>query len=258
MLTTIATLGECKYSGPVNDLNEPNGEGHAKFTNGDRVVGTFVDGKIEGDNIAFYFFNGDKFEGSMKSNKYKKGRYTVAKDGSYFVGTFKDNKPSSGQWYDQNGKKITDGQLLLAQEGQIQTVKERDYPMTTKAVIPVDKVEERPVNKNEPDKIYTSVDQMPQYPGGESALMRFLSSHINYPPGAAENNIQGKVILQFVVEKDGSIGEVKVARSVDKDLDREAVRLVKSLPRFTPGRSDGQAVRVWYTLPITFKLQGTN
>ena len=258
MLTTIATLGECKYSGPVNDLNEPNGEGHAKFTNGDRVVGTFVDGKIEGDNIAFYFFNGDKFEGSMKSSKYMKGRYTVAKDGSYFVGTFNANKPSSGQWFDKNGKKITDGQLLLAQESQIRPVQEQDHPMTTKAADPVEKVEERPVKKTEPEKIYTSVDHMPQFPGGESALMKYLISHIQYPAMAAENNVQGKVILQFVVEKDGSIGEVKVARSVDKDLDREAIRLVKSLPRFTPGRQDGQTVRVWYTLPVTFKLQGTN
>jgi protein TonB len=99
---------------------------------------------------------------------------------------------------------------------------------------------------------------MPQFPGGDQALMSYLSKHINYPPMAAENNIQGKVILQFVVEKDGKVGEVKVARSVDKDLDREAVRVVKTLPKFTPGRQNGQAVRVWYTLPVTFKLQGTN
>ena len=121
-------------------------------------------------------------------------------------------------------------------------------------------VETKPVQteKHEPEKIFTSVEQMPQFPGGEAALMKFLSSHINYPPMAAENNVQGKVTLQFVVEKDGHVGEVKVIRSVDKDLDREAVRVVKSLPKFTPGRQNGQPVRVWYTLPVTFKLQGTN
>ncbi len=108
------------------------------------------------------------------------------------------------------------------------------------------------------EQVFTSVEQMPQFPGGEVALMKYLQSHINYPPMAAENNVQGRVVVQFVVEKTGNIGEVKVVRSVDKDLDREAVRVCKSLPRFTPGRQNGQAVPVWFTLPVTFKLQGTN
>ena len=108
------------------------------------------------------------------------------------------------------------------------------------------------------EEVFTSVEQMPQFPGGDEALMKFLSSHINYPPMAAENNVQGKVILQFVVGKDGRVGEVKIARSVDKDLDKEAMRVVKSLPKFIPGRQNGQAVPVWYTLPVSFKLQGTN
>jgi protein TonB len=96
---------------------------------------------------------------------------------------------------------------------------------------------------------------MPQFPGGEAALMKYLKSHINYPPKAAKNNIEGNVIVQFVVKKDGSIGEVKVVHSLEKDLDKEAVRVVKSLPKFTPGRHDGQAVSVWYTLPVSFKLK---
>ena len=111
---------------------------------------------------------------------------------------------------------------------------------------------------DKPDEVFTSVEQMPQFPGGDEALMKFLSSHINYPPMAAENNVQGKVILQFVVGKDGRVGEVKIARSVDKDLDKEAMRVVKSLPKFIPGRQNGQAVPVWYTLPVSFKLQGIN
>jgi protein TonB len=88
--------------------------------------------------------------------------------------------------------------------------------------------------------------------------MKYLQSHINYPPMAAEMNVQGKVIVQFVVDKTGKVGEVKVVRSVDKELDREAARVCKSLPKFTPGRQNGQAVSVWYTLPVNFKLQGTN
>ncbi len=105
------------------------------------------------------------------------------------------------------------------------------------------------------DTIYRAVEQMPQFPGGEAALMKYIDSHINYPPEAAKNNVKGVVIVRFVVKKDGSIGEVKVVRSVDKDLDKEAIRVVKSMPKFTPGRQDGKAVNVWFTLPVTFTLK---
>ena len=117
----------------------------------------------------------------------------------------------------------------------------------------VEKPVEKPVEKTE--EVFQSVEQMPQFPGGEVALMKFLQSHINYPPMAAENNVQGRVVVQ---DKTGRVGEVIIARSVDKDLDKEAVRVCKSLPKFTPGRQNGQPVSVWYTLPVTFKLQGTN
>ena len=134
-----------------------------------------------------------------------------------------------------------------------------DNRIVTKTMINevvVEKPVERPAEVEH--KVFTSVEQMPQFPGGEAALMKYLQSHINYPPMAAENGVQGRVVVQFVVEKNGSIGEVKVVRSMDKDLDKEAVRVCKSLPKFTPGRQNGQAVPVWFTLPVTFKLQGTN
>ena len=105
------------------------------------------------------------------------------------------------------------------------------------------------------DPIDRSAEQMPQFPGGNAALVKYIDSHIKYPPSAAKNNIQGKVVVQFVVKNDGSIGEVKVVRSVDKDLDKEAIRVIKSLPKFTPGRHDGKAVSVWYSLPVPFKLK---
>ena len=110
----------------------------------------------------------------------------------------------------------------------------------------------------EPEKVFTAVEQMPQFPGGEAELMKYLSKNIKYPTMAMENNIQGRVVVQFVVTKTGSIGEVKVVRSVDRDLDREAIRVCKSLPKFTPGKMNGQAVNVWYTLPVNFKLPGVN
>ena len=124
----------------------------------------------------------------------------------------------------------------------------------------VDVVVEKPVEKpvEKAEEVFQSVEQMPQFPGGEVALMKFLQSHINYPPMASENGVQGRVVVQFVVDKTGRVGEVTIARSVDKDLDKEAVRVCKSLPKFTPGRQNGQPGSVWYTLPVTFKLQGTN
>lgn len=108
------------------------------------------------------------------------------------------------------------------------------------------------------EEVFKAVEQMPTFPGGEAALMKYLREHINYPTVAMENNVQGNVIVQFVVTKTGKVGEVKVARSVDRDLDKEAVRVCKSLPDFIPGRMNGQAVNVWYTLPVQFKLQNAN
>ena len=99
------------------------------------------------------------------------------------------------------------------------------------------------------------VEQKPEFPGGEAALMKYLQSHIIYPPMAAENDVEGTVIVQFLVDKTtGKVSEVKVARSVDKYLDREATRIVKSLRNFTPGRHNGEPVDVWYVLPITFHM----
>ena len=151
---------------------------------------------------------------------------------------------------------LKETETAFGQKDNEKGTEDRNVTRTLKEEVVVEKPVEKPKEVHE--EIFKSVEQMPQFPGGDAALMKYLSSHINYPPMAAENNVQGKVILQFVVEKDGRVGEVKVARSVDKDLDKEAIRVVKSLPKFTPGRQNGQPVRVWYTLPVTFKLQGTN
>ncbi len=113
--------------------------------------------------------------------------------------------------------------------------------------------EVKPVEDN---YVFEAVEQDPQFPGGQTALLKYIGDHLRYPSTAQENGIQGKVIVQFVVTKTGSIGEVKVVRSKDPDLDKEAIRVVKSLPKFTPGKMNGNAVNVWYTLPITFRLQG--
>ena len=109
--------------------------------------------------------------------------------------------------------------------------------------------------KEEENKVFDVVEQMPSYPGGMGALMQYLSSNIKYPVIAEENGIQGRVICTFVVERDGSITDVKIAKSVDPSLDKEAMRVVSSMPKWIPGKQNGSAVRVKYTLPVTFRLQ---
>ena len=108
--------------------------------------------------------------------------------------------------------------------------------------------------KLEPEKIWTGVEESPKFPGGDTEMYSWLSCNIRYPEQAAKNNIQGRVTVQFVVEKDGSIGEVKVVRGKDPELDAEAIRVVKSFPKFIPGKINGQSVRTWFTLPISFRL----
>lgn len=117
-------------------------------------------------------------------------------------------------------------------------------------------VEEKKPEPPKKEEIFTAVEQPPQFPGGEAALLKYIADHIRYPAAAQENGIQGRVVVQFVVTKDGSIGQVKVVRGKDPDLDKEAKRVVRTLPRFVPGKMNGNNVSVWYTLPINFKLAG--
>ncbi len=109
--------------------------------------------------------------------------------------------------------------------------------------------------REEENKVFDVVEQMPSFPGGMAALMAYLQKSIKYPPVAEENGIQGRVICTFVVERDGSVTDVRVAKSVDPSLDKEAVRVVSAMPKWIPGKQNGQSVRVKYTLPVTFRLQ---
>ena len=115
--------------------------------------------------------------------------------------------------------------------------------------------EPEPPKHEEENKVFDIVEQQPLFPGGPAALMKYLSEHTKYPVVAQENGVQGRVTVQFVVEKDGSISDVHVLRGVDPSLDKEAVRVVKSLPRWTPGKQNGITVRVNYRVPVLFRLQ---
>lgn len=114
---------------------------------------------------------------------------------------------------------------------------------------------EPPKHVVEETKIFTVVEQMPMFPGGYGALMGYLRDNIHYPTVAAENGVQGRVVVGFVVERDGSITDVNILRGVDPSLDREAMRVVKSMPKWTPGKQNGSAVRVKYQVPVSFRLQ---
>jgi protein TonB len=105
------------------------------------------------------------------------------------------------------------------------------------------------------DHIFEVVEQQPEFPGGAAAMMQWLNSNMRYPTIAQEQGIQGRVTVAFVVERDGSITDVQILRGVDPSLDREAVRVVGQMPRWTPGRQQGEAVRVRFNLPVTFRLQ---
>lgn len=115
---------------------------------------------------------------------------------------------------------------------------------------------EAPVEEEEEEVVFVVVETMPEFPGGQQALFKYLSENVKYPVIAQENGIQGRVICQFVVNKDGSIVEVEVVRSGgDASLDKEAVRVIKSMPKWKPGKQRGKAVRVKYTVPVNFRLQ---
>lgn len=104
-------------------------------------------------------------------------------------------------------------------------------------------------------KVYDVAEQMPEYPGGMPAMFEFLMKNMQYPKDAEKQKVEGRVMVMFVVETDGSISDVKVAKKTFPSLDAEAVRVVQSMPKWTPGRDKGKVVRVQYTLPVSFRLK---
>ena len=105
------------------------------------------------------------------------------------------------------------------------------------------------------DKVLEKAEVMPEYPGGEQAMMKFVADNVKYPQDARDKEISGRVLVSFVVEKDGSIGDVKVVKGIGGGCDEEAVRVVNAMPKWKPGMDKGKPVRVSYMMPITFKLQ---
>jgi len=110
------------------------------------------------------------------------------------------------------------------------------------------------IEEEDDEEFFMVVENMPEFPGGDLGLMKYIQKNVKYPPIAKEYNITGKVYVSFIVDRQGKVTNVKVVRGVDKNLDAEAVRVVKSLPKYKPGKQRGKAVRVMFTIPINFTL----
>ena len=135
-------------------------------------------------------------------------------------------------------------------EIEINTEDDKNTEVIIQAPVEVQEEEE------EEEVVFVVVEKMPEFPGGQQALFKYLSENVKYPVIAQENGIQGRVICQFVVNRDGSIVDVEVVRSGgDPSLDKEAIRVIKSMPKWKPGQQRGKPVRVKYTVPVNFKLQ---
>jgi len=139
-------------------------------------------------------------------------------------------------------------QLMTADQAQIE-VQDEEY-IEEIEVVAVEVQEEEP----EPEP-FVIVEEMPVFPGGEAALLKYIFEHTQYPEIAKENNIQGKVIVRFCVTARGGVDKVSIYKSVDPELDAEAIRVVNTLPQFIPGKQGGKPVPVWFSVPINFQLK---
>ncbi|MDR1814087.1 MAG: energy transducer TonB [Tannerella sp.] len=144
----------------------------------------------------------------------------------------------------EDNVKVDDVQILSSEDDASQA-------QTSTYVAPVVEEEE----EEDENFVFVTVEHMPEFPGGEAALLKWIAEHINYPTIAAENGIQGRVSCNFVVNTDGSVSDVQVTKAFDPNLDREAIRVLKMLPKFKPGQQRGKPVRVKYSVPVRFKLQ---
>ena len=152
-------------------------------------------------------------------------------------------------------KKVTSLILVAALMGVVapQNLSAQEKVAQIEEPVIVEEISNKPIKDG--DDIYFSAEQIPIYPGGEAALMQYIASAIQYPAMAINANVQGRVIIQFIVEKDGSVTKVRVLRGVDAALDKEAVRVVSMSPKWKPGKQRDRAVPVTYTFPVIFQLR---
>jgi protein TonB len=139
---------------------------------------------------------------------------------------------------------------------QLMTADQAQTEVTNKEVVEVQQTVKEEVQEAEPEEVpFVVVEEMPMFPGGDPELLKYIGEHTQYPEVAKENNIQGRVIVRFCVTAKGGVSQVSVLKGVDPELDKEAIRVVNTLPAFKPGKQGGKAVPVWYMVPITFTLK---
>jgi protein TonB len=138
---------------------------------------------------------------------------------------------------------------------QMMTADQAQNEVKNEEVTAVAEVQEEVKEEEAPVEVFVVVEEMPTFPGGDAELMKFINSNIQYPEIAKENNIQGRVILRFCVTYKGAVDQVQVLKPVDPALDNEAIRVIKMLPAWKPGKQGGKAVNVWYSVPVTFQLK---
>lgn len=154
----------------------------------------------------------------------------------------------------EEDKQVKNTEDVLENEAAVGAVDITEGTNDLNKVIVKEEVIAAPVVEDEPVSI-AMVEQKPEFPGGEAAMYKWLGDNIVYPSAASEEGVQGRVVVEFVVGKDGSITNVRVVRPRHPALDKEALRVVKAMPKWVPGRNNGQPVKVTYTLPVTFKLE---
>jgi len=138
---------------------------------------------------------------------------------------------------------------FMAMDDVAETVVDEDVGLEI-----IEQVQEE-IEEEAPQEVFVVVEEMPSFPGGDAELFNFIYSNINYPEIAKENNIQGRVTLRFCVTYKGTVDQVSVVRGVDPSLDEEAIRVIKMLPLWKPGKQGGKPVNVWYSVPIKFELK---
>jgi len=155
----------------------------------------------------------------------------------------------------EEDKQVKNQEDVLENEAAVGAVDITEGTNDLNKVIIQEQVIAAPKVEDEQPVSIAMVEQKPEFPGGEAAMYKWLGDNINYPPAASEEGVQGRVVVEFVVGKDGSITNVRVVRPRHPALDKEALRVVKAMPKWVPGRNNGQPVKVTYTLPVTFRLQ---
>jgi protein TonB len=139
---------------------------------------------------------------------------------------------------------------------QLMTADQAQVEVTNKEVVEVVQQVKEEVQEADPEATpFVVVEEMPMFPGGDVALLKYIADHTQYPEVAKENNIQGKVIVRFCVTSKGGVSQVSILKGVDPELDKEAIRVVNTLPAFKPGKQGGKPVPVWYMVPITYTLK---